>query len=52
MAWTLLLGFVSFTLLYAWLTAHRYRLAKLQDLEDTEGLDLALRERRAEGDAR
>ena len=35
MAWTLLLGFVSFTLVYIWLMAHRYRLAKLQDLEET-----------------
>ena len=44
MAWTLLLGFVSFTLVYIWLMAHRYRLAKLQDLEDTEGLEVALAE--------
>jgi len=48
MAWTLLLGFVSFTLVYIWLVAHRYRLAKLQDREDTEGLEIALAERRAE----
>ena len=48
MAWTLLLGFASFTLVYIWLTAHRYRLAELQDLEDTEGLEVALAERRAE----
>jgi hypothetical protein len=33
---------------YIWLTAHRYRLAELQDLEDTEGLEAALAERRAE----
>ena len=49
MAWTLLLGFVSFTLAYAWLTAHRYRLAGLQDSEADEGLRYALDERRAEG---
>ena len=48
MAWTLLLGFVSFTLVYIWLATHRYRLAELQDLEDTEGLEVALAERRAE----
>ena len=48
MAWTLLLGFVSFTLVYLWLLAHRYRLAQWQDLEDTEGLEAALAERRAE----
>jgi hypothetical protein len=51
MFWTLLLGFVSFTLVYIWLMAHRYRLARLQDLEDVEGLEVALEERRAEGDA-
>ncbi len=49
MAWTLLLGFVSFTLAYAWLVGHRYRLAGLREMEDNEGLDLALAERRAEG---
>jgi heme exporter protein C len=52
MAWTLLLGFVSFTLAYVWLMTHRYRLAKLQDLEENEGLGAALRERRAEGGAK
>ncbi len=50
MAWTLLLGFVSFTLAYAWLTAHRYRLAALADREADEGLRQALDERRAEGE--
>jgi heme exporter protein C len=49
MAWTLLLGFVSFTLAFAWLTAHRYRLALLRDMEATDGLEMALAERRAEG---
>lgn len=49
MAWTLLLGFVSFTLVFVWLTAHRYRLALLRDLEATDGLEMALAERRAEG---
>ena len=48
MAWTLLLGFVSFTLVYIWLMAHRYRLAKLNEFEDAEGLEVALAERRAE----
>ncbi|MHB8243819.1 MAG: cytochrome c biogenesis protein CcsA [Acidimicrobiales bacterium] len=50
MGWTLLLGFVSFTLAYAWLTAHRYRLATLADQEAGEGLCRALEERRAEGE--
>ncbi len=49
MAFTLFLSFVSFTLVYAWLTAHRYRLAALSEREEDEGLDLALEERRAEG---
>jgi heme exporter protein C len=48
---TLMTGFVSFTLAFAWLTAHRYRLSLLRDLEATEGLQTALEERRAEGSA-
>jgi heme exporter protein C len=51
MAWTLLLGFVSFTLVYAWLLAHRYRLAALADRQADEGLAAALAERRAEAGA-
>lgn len=50
MAWTLLLGFVSFTLAYVWLTAHRYRLGVLRDEEADLGLSAALDERRAEGE--
>ncbi len=49
MAWTLLLGFVSFTLVYVWLVGHRYRLARLRDEESSHGLELALAERRQEG---
>ena len=48
MAWTLLLGFVSFTLAYAWLVVHRYRLARLRAREEQEGLETALAERWAE----
>ncbi len=48
MAWTLMLGFVSFTLTYIWLMAHRYRLAVLRDREGDEGLEAALAERWAE----
>jgi heme exporter protein C len=48
MAWTLLLGFVSFTLLYVFLLAHRYRNAVLADQELDEGLALAIEERQAE----
>jgi heme exporter protein C len=50
MAWTLLLGFVSFTLAYAWMTVHRYRLASLAEREEHEGLEEALVERRREGE--
>jgi heme exporter protein C len=49
MAWTLLLGFVSFTLAYAWLVCHRYRLATLRAIEEGEGLEAAIIERQAEG---
>jgi heme exporter protein C len=48
MAWTLLLGFCAFTLVYAWMVAHRYRLAALEEQVDREGLEAALAERRAE----
>ena len=48
MAWTLLLSFISFTLAFAWLVAHRYRLFVLAEREDDEGLAVALEERRAE----
>ena len=49
MAWTLLLGFVSFTFLYVWLVGHRYRLSRLREREAEEGLAAALTERRLEG---
>jgi heme exporter protein C len=49
MAWTLFLGFVSFSLAWAWLMIHRYRLAGLRDREADEGLEEAIAERRAEG---
>lgn len=51
MAWTLLLSFVSFTLLYAWLLMHRYEVAVLESRLEDEGLEIALAERWAEGDA-
>jgi heme exporter protein C len=49
MAWTMLLGFVSFTLVFAWLVAHRYRLGGLAEAEERSGLEAALAERHAEG---
>jgi heme exporter protein C len=48
MGWTLLLSFVSFTALYGWLLAHRYRTAVLEARMDDEGMELALAERWAE----
>jgi len=48
MAWTLLLGFLAFTLLYAWLLGHRYRIARLAEREESSVLELALAERRDE----
>lgn len=48
MAWTLLLGFVSFTLVYAWLVAKRYKLSRLADRWEEEMLDIAMAERAAE----
>jgi heme exporter protein C len=49
MAWTLLLGFVAFTLLFVWMLLMRYRVETLHEaLEGTE-LDSALRERWDEG---
>ena len=50
MAWTLLLGFVSFTLVFAWMLTVRYRIQVLSDRLEGADLDLALRERWSEGD--
>lgn len=51
MAWTLLAGVVAFTLVYAWLLIHRFRVAWLEERRDELGLELALAERRAESAA-
>ncbi len=51
MAWTLFLGVIAFTLLYAWLMAHRFRLAWLEDRLGDRALQVAIDERRAEGGA-
>ena len=48
MAWALLLGFVSVTLLFAWLLAERYRIEALADEAAEVGLEAALAERWAE----
>ncbi|HUY63557.1 MAG TPA: cytochrome c biogenesis protein CcsA [Acidimicrobiales bacterium] len=49
MAWTLLLGFVSVTLVFVWMLAVRYRIETLGDMVEGADLDTALAERWAEG---
>ena len=49
MAWTLLLGFVSMTLLFVWMVAVRYQVEVLAERESDKALDAALVERWAEG---
>jgi heme exporter protein C len=49
MAWTLLLGFVALTLLFVWMLLVRYRIGILEDWLGTGEMDVALRERQAEG---
>jgi heme exporter protein C len=48
MGWTLVVALVSFTLLYAWMLIHRFRLAWLEERLEDRVLELALEERRAE----
>jgi heme exporter protein C len=48
MAWTLLLGFVSFTLVYVWMAWVRYETIRAQDYLASVWLDNALQERRDE----
>ncbi len=51
MAWTLLLSFVALTLVFVWMTLVRYRIGAMEDWLGNNELDMALRERRSEGDA-
>jgi heme exporter protein C len=46
--WTMLLSFVAFGMIYAWLVIHRTRLEQLENRLENEGLTLALAARRAE----
>ncbi len=46
----MLLSFVSFGLIYAWLVVHRTRLEQLESRLENEGLAYALAARRAEAD--
>ena len=48
MLFSLFVGVIAFSLLYAWLLLHRSRGLALQDMIDDQGLDRALDERRAE----
>jgi heme exporter protein C len=48
MAWTLLLGFVAFTLAFVWMLAVRMRIETLTDASEGAALDLAIGERWAE----
>lgn len=50
MLFTLMLGIVVFSLVFAWLLVHRFRLGWLEERAGTTGLDAALLERRAEAD--
>jgi len=48
MLFTLMLGIVVFTMLFAWLLIHRFRLGWLEERAGATGLDDAIVERRAE----
>jgi heme exporter protein C len=48
MAWTLLLGFIAFTLAFVWMLVMRMRIETLSDALEGSSLDLALDERWAE----
>jgi heme exporter protein C len=48
MAGALLFAIGAFSLVAAWLIVHRYRLIRLEDIREEEGLQRALAERRAE----
>lgn len=48
MAWTLLLGFVAFTLVFVWMLLVRYRIETLAELYEGAELAVALEERWAE----
>ncbi len=49
MAWTLLLGFVAFTLVFVWMVAVRYRVELLRDEIGEQDYEISLAERQAEG---
>jgi heme exporter protein C len=45
------LGFLAMTLVYSWLLVHRLRVARLEEALDSDALEVALAERRAEAEA-
>lgn len=51
MLFSLFLALIAFSLLFAWLVMHRQRVLAMQDALEDKGLDYALVQRRAEGDA-
>lgn len=50
MLFTLMLGIVVFSLIFAWLLVHRFRMGWLEERVHTTGLDAAIVERRAEAE--
>jgi heme exporter protein C len=51
MLFALFFGFVTFTLIFAWLLIHRFRLAWLEEQVAGQGLSAAIAERRSEATA-
>jgi len=51
MAFSLFLGFVAGFLAFVWLLLHRYRVAVLEDMLESRGLEAAIAERRRETEA-
>ncbi len=49
MAWTFLLGFISFSLIFVWLLGVRYRIEVLQDTVGHQEMEVSLAERWSEG---
>jgi hypothetical protein len=49
MAWTFLLGFIAFSLIFVWLLAMRYRIEVLQDKAGHQEMEVSLAERWNEG---
>ena len=45
---TMLMSFVAFGFVFAWMVVHRYRLEALEERYEREGFETALQERRAE----